>query len=67
MAAFYADAAPVATRLEWSAGPLLQFIGMHADMMSAGCSFEGVTPVLDCVRNNLTKMNELRQSVLMGK
>jgi hypothetical protein len=66
MSCFYADAAPVANRLEWCASRWLEFVGMHADMMSVGCSFEAVGPVLECVRIKLPILNELRRSVLLG-
>ena len=67
MAAFYADAAPVLNRLKWFAGRHLEFIGMHADMASAGCSYEGVQPVVDCTRGNLAAVNELRRRVLLSR
>ena len=66
MAAFYADAAPVSKRLEWFAGKHLEFIGMHADMMSVGCPYEGVVPITECVRRNLETVNELRRGALLS-
>ena len=66
MAAFYADAVPLARRFEWSAGRLLEHIGLHADMMAAGCAYETVMPVVNCVRKNICLMNELRRAALKG-
>ncbi|MGI8706487.1 MAG: hypothetical protein ACR2JJ_11995 [Sphingomicrobium sp.] len=65
MAAFYADAAPVAYRLEWDFGPLLSYIGFNADMMSVSCPMEGAQAVFECVRDNLSLLNELRQKALL--
>jgi hypothetical protein len=67
MAAFYADAIPVAKRLQWSDGYLFHFIGLHADMMAAGCPCQAVTPMFECVRRNLGHANQLRIEVLRGK
>lgn len=67
IAAFYADACPVSLRFEWEAGPLMSFIGLQADMMGAGCAFDGVEPVVDCVRENLGGLNDARRSVLQRR
>jgi hypothetical protein len=66
MSCFYADAAPVANRLEWCASRWLEFVGMHADMMFAGCSSEAVDSVTQCVRTKLPILNALRRSILVG-
>lgn len=65
MTAFYSDGSPVRKRLEWSFGCSLEHIGMHADLMSVGCSYEAVTPVADCVRGNLSAVNALRRLILL--
>ncbi|MBA2467423.1 MAG: hypothetical protein H0V46_07465 [Sphingomonas sp.] len=67
MATYYADGAPVARRLEWSFGRSLEFIGMHADMMSVGCPYEGVVPLIECVKQHLGLLNELRRAALAGE
>jgi hypothetical protein len=64
IAAFYADAAPVARRLDWPTGTLLQQIGSCSDMMEAGCKLHGVAAVLQSVRDNLPHLNQLRRAEL---
>lgn len=53
MAAYYADAAPVARRLMWSQSAELEQIGLHSDMLFAGCPSEGVFPVVQAVQQEL--------------
>lgn len=65
MAAFYADAAPVACRLEWFASELLEFGGFIADMEAAACPMTGASSVLECIKNNLTHLNQLRRDALV--
>lgn len=65
IAAFYADAAPVSKRLEWSAGRLLYSTGLYADMMEAGSPFEAVLPLADAARRNLQHLDELRRACLV--
>lgn len=64
IAAFYADAAPVARRLEWSGGNLLPSMGLNADMVGAGCPIAGITPILESVRSNLDHLNAMRRLAL---
>jgi hypothetical protein len=64
IAAFYADASPVARRLDWPTGSLLAQMGAYADMMNAGCKFEGVPAVLGSFRENLSHLNDLRRDQL---
>jgi hypothetical protein len=61
IAAFYADAAPVARRLEWSDSNSLRSIGLNADMIGTGCPAGGVAPVLKAVRANLDHLNAMRR------
>lgn len=63
IAAFYADAAPIARRLNWPTGSLLKQMGFTADMIGAGCAFEGHRPVLVAVQENLPHLNQLRRVV----
>lgn len=60
MAAFYADAAPVAQRFEWSGSQKLEALGAEADMLRAGAPLAGVAPILGAVRDNLDHLNFLR-------
>lgn len=65
IAAFYADAAPLACRLEWFSSELLEYGGFIADMEAAGCPMAGASSVLECIRSNLTHLNQLRHEALM--
>jgi hypothetical protein len=64
IAAFYADAAPVARRLDWPTGSLLKHMGSTADMIGAGCAFEGHRPVFETVQENLPHLNRLRAHLI---
>jgi hypothetical protein len=64
IAAFYADAAPVLSAFKWPTGDIFRIIGAMADMMDAGCPFEGVSPVMSCVTDQLPHLNQLRRSEL---
>ena len=66
MAAFYADAVPVARRLEWQHSEPLFEAGLEADMIEAGCPRECSVAVVDCLRSELAHLNELRRAVLIG-
>lgn len=66
MAAFYADAVPVARRFEWQHSQSLFKAGFEADMVETGCPRDCIVPVLECVKSELGHLNELRQAVLMG-
>lgn len=67
MSAFYADATPLANRLQWSASSLLQTVGTTADMVFAGCSFAGIKPVLEAVRSALPAIDGLRRGTLLAQ
>lgn len=60
MAAFYADATPIAHRFVWSQSYELERMGRAADMGWAGCPASSVTAVLDCVRDNLADLDRFR-------
>jgi hypothetical protein len=64
IAAFYADAAPVARRLNWPTGTLLKHMGFTADMIGAGCAFEGHPTVFKAVQENLPHLNRLRAHLI---
>jgi hypothetical protein len=59
VAAFYADAAPVARRLIWDQSDRLEAFGIVA-----GAPTEGIRPLLEAVRANLGHLNETRAEVL---
>ncbi len=64
VAAFYADAAPVALRLVWDHSAALEAFGIERDLLHGGVSAEGIKPLLEVVRANLDHLNELRAQVL---
>jgi hypothetical protein len=64
VAAFYADAAPVARRLMWDRSGSLETFGTERDLLLAGVPAEGIGPLLEAVRANLGHLNELRTQIL---
>jgi hypothetical protein len=64
VAAFYADAAPVARRLVWAQSESLEAFGIERDLLLAGVPAEGIGPLLETVRANLGHLNELRGQTL---
>jgi MgsA AAA+ ATPase C terminal len=66
MAAFYADAAPVARRFVWEGSAELERLGTESDMLKVGVSSEGISPVLEAVRGNLEQLNAIRTELLGG-
>jgi hypothetical protein len=67
MAAFYADAAPVSRRLDWSQSAALETIGVDNDLRSTGVSPDGVWPILEMVRGNLDHLNEIRARLFTAR
>jgi hypothetical protein len=53
MAAFYTDATPVARRFDRDGSAELESLGVENDMLKVGVRREGVSPVLEVVRDNL--------------
>ena len=66
MAAFYADAAPVARRFDWNGSAELERLGTESDMLKVGVSREDISAVLEVVRDNLEQLNAIRAKVLGG-
>jgi hypothetical protein len=60
MAAFYADAAPVALRFDWNGSVELERLGIENDMLSVGVPREGITAVLNVFCENLDHLNAIR-------
>jgi hypothetical protein len=60
IAAFYADAAPVARRLDWTRSDALEKLGMEADFIAAGLRLEGIAPVRETMDGALEQLNEIR-------
>jgi hypothetical protein len=65
MAAFYADAAPLAIRLNWKGADELEALGTETDLLLSGVQPEGFAPVLAALRNNLGHLNEVRARVFV--
>jgi hypothetical protein len=53
MAAFYADAAPLTTKLVWKGADALEALGTETDLLLSGVPPEGFAPLLAALRNNL--------------
>ena len=64
VAAFYADAAPLAKRLVWDQSEALEAFGIERDLLHGGVPAEGIGPLLAAMRANLGQLNELRRQVL---
>jgi hypothetical protein len=60
IAAFYADAAPVARRLDWAQSDSLERLGIEADFIAAGLRLEGIEPVQAAMNAALEQLNEIR-------
>jgi hypothetical protein len=65
MAAFYADAAPLATKLLWKGADELEAFGTETDLLLSGVPPEGFAPLLQALRNNLGHLNEVRARVFV--
>jgi hypothetical protein len=65
MAAFYADAAPLALRLGWKGADELEAFGTETDLLLSGVPPEGFAPLLAALRNNLGHLNEVRAQVFV--
>jgi hypothetical protein len=67
MAAFYADAAPLAHKLVWRGSEELETLGTEADLLKVGVTREGIAPLLQVFRENVDHLNKLRAHVLRNK
>src|SRR5262249_23034138 len=65
MAAFYADAAPLAKKLEWAGAVALEALVTEADLVQSGVPMEGIEPVLSAFRANLDSLDEVRREVFL--
>ncbi len=65
MAAFYADAAPLSTRLEWAGADRLEAFGTETDLLRSGVSPEGIASLLAIFSANLGPLNEVRQDIFL--
>ena len=67
MAAFYADAAPLASKLCWEGADRLETLGTETDLLISGVTPEGVVPLLKVFRENLDHLNKLRAHTICKK
>jgi hypothetical protein len=65
MAVFYADAAPLATKLSWNGADALESLGTETDLLLSGVPPEGFAPLLAALRNNIGHLNEVRARVFV--
>jgi len=65
MAAFYADAAPLARKLGWAGAAELEALVTEADLFRSGVPPEGIEPILAAFRANLDSLNEVRREVFL--
>ncbi len=63
MAAFYADAAPIALRLEWTLSHVIEALGTQADFFMAGVPANAVQPVQAAMAAALGCLNEVRKAL----
>jgi hypothetical protein len=63
MAAFYADAVPIARRLEWSLSHSVEALGTEADFYKAGVPLVGIKPLQAAMDSTLGKLNDIRKEL----
>jgi hypothetical protein len=67
MAAFYADAAPLASKLSWEGADQLEALGTEADLLLSGATPEGIEPLLQLFRANVQHLNKVRVHTVCKK
>jgi hypothetical protein len=67
MAAFYADAAPLASKLSWDGADQLEALGTEADLLKVGVAREGIEPLLRLFRANVQHLNKVRLHTVCKK
>jgi hypothetical protein len=67
MAAFYADAAPLASKLSWDGADQLEALGTEADLLKVCVPREGIEPLLQLFRANVDHLNKLRVHTVYKK
>ena len=67
MAAFYADAAPLASKLSWDGADQLEALGTEADLLKSGVPAEQIGPLLQLFRANVDHLNKLRAHTVCKK
>ncbi len=59
-AAFHADAAPVARRVDWPGAAALDVLGAESDLFRDGVPLEGARPLIACIEANLDHLDNIR-------
>ena len=67
MAAFYADAAPLASKLSWDGADRLEALGTESDLLKVGVPSEQIEPLLKLFRANVSHLNKLRAHAICKK
>jgi len=67
MAAFYADAAPLASKLAWRGADGLEAFGTETDMLRSGVPMEAIGPFLTLFRANVDHLNQVRLHTVFAK
>jgi hypothetical protein len=67
MVAFYADAAPLASKLVWQGADQLEALGTEADLLKVGVALEGIAPLIDLFRTNVEHLNKVRVHTVCKK
>jgi MgsA AAA+ ATPase C terminal len=67
MAAFHADAAPLASKLAWDGADQLEALGTEADLLKVGVPAEQIEPLLQLFRANISHLNKLRAHTICKK
>jgi hypothetical protein len=63
MAAYYADAAPIARRLEWPLSHAVEVLGREADFFKVGVPSAAIKPLQAAMAAALGKLNEIRKAL----
>jgi len=67
MAAFYADAAPLASKLSWDGADRLEALGTETDLLKVGVPVEQMGPLLRLFWANVGHLNKLRVHTVSKK
>jgi hypothetical protein len=67
MAAFYADAAPLTSKLVWKGADALEALGTEADLLKSGVPPEGMEPLLKLFRENIDQLDQIRADTVCRK
>jgi len=67
MAAFYADAAPLASRLSWDGADQLEALGTETDLLKSGVPAQQIESLLQLFRANVDHLNKLRAHTVCKK